>query len=150
MISEELWRSAMRAHGVDVAAIDQTLDEAVVQPAMQDEVVAAEVALQNSADIYIAGKLSLAIAYAREAAALAMSLRKELALIPQVLRDRARQAGTKKARNPQLQHEIDLLVKRFPDHTAAELWAKSSRAISDQIEIGAFTKRVTAARKARR
>lgn len=94
------WRVAMSEHGVDVDAAIHTLDLACGQPGIpsDEEIALAEIALRHSADMFTAGKLSQAIQYGREARALTDSLRKELALIPVVVRDNARQEGPRKPR----------------------------------------------------
>lgn len=149
MTTKKAWRDAMRTHGVDIDAILATLDRACAQPGIptDDEITLAEVALQHSADMFTAGKLSQAIQYGREARALTASLDKELSLIPEVIRNRARDAGTRKPRNAPLQEAINALVKRQPGLTAKELWREASTMITDQIEFERFRKRVTEARR---
>lgn len=148
MTNEADWKSAMRANGIDVDSCIAMLDQAVCQPGIpaDEEIALAEIALQHSADMFTAGKLSLAIAFGREARALSQSLRKELALIPEVNRDRARQKGPH-AKNVELQNAVNKLVARFPDLTAGELWGQASDVITDQVGFDRFRKRVADARK---
>lgn len=149
MTTKKAWQDAMKAHGVDISATMTTLDLARGQPGIptDEEIALAEIALQHSADMFTAGKLSQAIQYGREARALAGSLRKELDLIPELIRNRARDAGTRKPRNAALQESINTLVERHPALTAKELWREASSAITDQIEFERFRKRVTEARR---
>ena len=149
MTTEKAWRDAMKTYGVDIDAMMATLDRACAQPGIptDDEIALAEVALQHSADMFTAGKLSQAIQYGREARALIASLGKELSLIPEVIRNRARDAGTRKPRNAPLQEAVNRLVERHPALTAKELWREASSVITDQIEFERFRKRVTEARQ---
>src|SRR3546814_10712390 len=72
--------------------------------------------------MFTAAKLSLAISYGREAFARADGLRKEIGLIPEVVRNRARDTGTRKPRNVAVQEAVNKLVARHPALTAKELW----------------------------
>src|SRR3546814_13635807 len=92
-----------------------------------------------------AAKLSLAIAYGREAFARADGLRKEIGLIPEVVRNRARDTGTRKPRNVAVQEAVNQLVARHSALTAKELWQEAPSAITDKIEFDRFRKRVTEA-----
>jgi hypothetical protein len=141
------WRSELLKHAINVEAITTTLDRASNQSGIPtEEIGLAEIALQHSADMYAAGKLSLALAYGGRATDIAEGLRKELALIPEVMRDRARQKGPRK-KNDALQNSINKLVNRLPGLTARELWEQASSVITDQIEFDRFRKRVTEARR---
>src|SRR3546814_13268006 len=97
--------------------------------------------------MFTAAKLSLAIAYGREAFARADGLRKEIGLIPEVVRNRARDTGTRKPRNVAVQEAVNKLVARHPALTAKELWQEAPSAITDKIEFDRFRKRVTDARR---
>ena len=149
MTTEKAWRDAMKAHGIDIGETMNTLDLACGQPGIppDEEIALAEIALQHSADMFAAGKLSQAIQFGREARALAGSLSKELSLVPEVLRNRARDAGTRKPRNVPLQEAINKLVERNSTLTAKELWQQAPGEITDQIEFERFRKRVTEARR---
>lgn len=70
-----------------------------------------------------------------------------LSAADKVIRDNARQSGTRKPRNPELQAWIDREAKRTPDATAAELWDRAPDWVTDQIGIDRFRKRLSAARK---
>src|SRR3546814_7645144 len=97
--------------------------------------------------MFTAAKLSLAIAYGREAFARADGLRKEIGLIPEVVRNRARDTGTRKPRNVAVQEAVNKLVARHPALTAKELWQEAPSAITDKIEFDRFRQRVTEARR---
>lgn len=68
-----------------------------------------------------------------------------LAAAPQVIRDQARQNGTKKKRRPEVQAWIKERSKLAL--TTRELWDMAPDWITDQIGFHRFQKRVTAARK---
>lgn len=72
-----------------------------------------------------------------------------LVAAPQAKRDKARQDGTKKPREPVagLQAWIDAQVKRATGETAGQLWERAPEWLTDAIGFDRFRKRVTAARK---
>src|SRR3546814_1066712 len=95
-LTRQEWEGVLKSNGVDVGEVERTLQAACCQPGIPSEEIAlAEIALQHSADMFTAAKLSLAIAYGREAFARADGLRKEIGLIPEVVRNRARDTGTR-------------------------------------------------------
>src|SRR3546814_20625385 len=91
--------------------------------------------------MFTAAKLSLAIAYGREAFARADGLRKEIGLIPEVVRNRARDTGTRKPRHVAVQEAVNKLVARHPALTAKDLLQEAPSAITEQIQFDRFPKR---------
>jgi hypothetical protein len=71
----------------------------------------------------------------------------KLAAQPALVRDRKRQAGTKKPRRPDIDEWIDRALKRDPDAKSPALWAIAPDSITDQIGEDRFKKRVSSARK---
>src|SRR3546814_19881540 len=67
-LTRQEWEGVLKSNGVDVGEVERTLQAACCQPGIPSEEIAlAEIALQHSADMFTAAKLSLAIAYGREA-----------------------------------------------------------------------------------
>lgn len=64
-----------------------------------------------------------------------------------VVRDRERQAGTKKPRFQECDDWIDRRLRRKPDFKSPELWQLAPGEIKDRIGFGRFAKRVTGSRQ---
>jgi len=67
--------------------------------------------------------------------------------VPRLVRDNARQDGTRKERRPDLQSWIDDEVKKGTGESAGQLWTRAPEWVTDQIGFDRFTKRVTQGRK---
>src|SRR3546814_21148100 len=66
-LTRQEWEGVLKSNGVDVGEVERTLQAACCQPGIPSEEIAlAEIALEHSADMFTAAKLSLAIAYGRE------------------------------------------------------------------------------------
>src|SRR3546814_18123594 len=142
-LTRQEWEGVLKSNGVDVGEVERTLQAACCQPGIPSEEIAlAEIALQHSADMFTAAKLSLAIAYGREAFARADGLRKEIGLIPEVVRNRARDTGTRKPRNVAVKEAVHKLVARHPALTAKELWQEAPSAITENIKFRTDESRV--------
>src|SRR3546814_17905339 len=91
--------------------------------------------------MFTAAKLSLAIAYGREAFARADGLRKAIGLIPEVVRHRARDTGTRKPRTVEVQEAVNSMVASDPTSTATAQWQKAPDATTDKIKCAHFRTR---------
>lgn len=76
--------------------------------------------------------------------------RRESFLLPLAQRDKKRQDGTRKERKPEITEWINKRLTSNPAAKSPDLWDSAPEWITDQIEFGRFSKRVTAARKAKR
>ena len=63
-----------------------------------------------------------------------------------VLRDIARQEGTRKTRRPEINEWIEKQLRRQKDAKSPAIWASAPEWLTEQIGYDAFTKRVTAVR----
>lgn len=78
---------------------------------------------------------------------LAESLFNALNVRHEVLRDRARQGGTRRKRRPKINEWIARNLKRDPDAKSPALWSAAPDWLTDQIGFRAFAARVTQQRK---
>lgn len=78
---------------------------------------------------------------------IANSLFNALAVRHEVLRDRARQDGTRRDRRPEINEWIARNLKRDPDAKSPALWSAAPDWLTDQIGFRAFAVRVTRQRK---
>jgi hypothetical protein len=108
--------------------------------------------VNGSAEIIVNGKRKLNRRLMEELAAAERDAL-YLAAAPAAIRDRKRQAGTRKPRgprNPEVDSWIDAQLKNRPDATAPDLYERAPSWLSAMVRRERFAKRVTAARKRRR
>ncbi|QRP62696.1 hypothetical protein I6J77_11160 [Rhodanobacter sp. FDAARGOS 1247] len=67
-----------------------------------------------------------------------------------LIRDKARQEGTKKERRPDVTEWISAKLRRDPLAKSPELWSRAPEWLTDQIGYERFRKRVTAVRMGRK
>ena len=150
------WRTALKSErGIAAEMIESKIVEAWEHPNIHNEDIEdAKLAFQRSYLLFVQSVDSgnallreLSMTEGQRAFDCGKLLHTKMTLDPEVSRDRARQAGTRKPRNDELQTGVNRLVARFPDLSATELWQKASTDIQDQIGFDRFRKRVTEARR---
>ncbi len=148
------WRVPAVNGKIDLRKIVATIAEAKAHGVTSELIGRTERALERCLELHRACRESHVSAkhrLAEEAAQTLFELADRLnglsSIRSEIERDRARQAGTKKSRNPDLQDWIVEQIKRTPDATTKELYAFAPLWVQDAVGIDRFSKRIASARK---